>query len=443
MIAIWRADLNRAWSPAYRRSKIIPTKPGLRGIWQTLCEPNYARYISGNGISLVGTWMQRIAVGWLTWELTHSPAWLGIIAMADFFPVVLMGPLGGALADRVDRVRIMISAQAFATIAAFVLFGLAITGAINEWYLAGITFCTGAAVGLNQASRLALAPSLVPREQLPTAIAINSMTFNLARFIGPVASAAVIKIWGIEASFAVNGLSYLALIIALLSLKFPNRTSPSEANPRQSLWLDIREGMTFTLRHPAIRLIMIIMTTASLCLRPIVDLLPGLASDVFGQGVDGFATLIATLGAGALLGGFWMAQRGKLEDLPRVALLGILCVISANAGLISTSSFVVALICIFFTGFGMVVSGIGVQSTLQFVAASHMRGRVLSLYGIIHIGGAGVGAFVLGLIAELTGLQWPIAGGAIIGLMVWIFIWARRKVILAALSATIERTSVS
>jgi len=419
------------------------TKPGLHRIWQTLREPNFSRYILGNGISLIGTWMQRIAVGWLTWELTHSPAWLGIIAMADFFPVVLMGPLGGALADRVDRVRIMISAQMFATVAALVLFGLALSGEINEWYLVAITFCTGAAVGLNQASRMALAPSLVPRDQLPTAIAINSMIFNLARFIGPIASAAVIKIWGIEASFAFNALSYLALIIALLSLKWPARVDSPMPRPRQPLWLDIREGITFTLRHPAIRLIMIIMTTSSFCLRPIVDLLPGLASDVFLQGVDGYATMIAMLGAGALVGGFWMAQRGKLEDLPRIALIGTLCVILANAALISSGSFTTALVCIFITGFGMVVSGIGVQSTLQFVVASHMRGRVLSLYGIIHIGGAGVGAFVLGLIAEITGLQWPIAGGAAIGLIVWLFIWARKGPILSALSAASEKAPAS
>ena len=412
---------------------------GFRGIWLTLKEPNFARYIAGNGVSLVGTWMQRIAVGWLTWELTRSPTWLGIIAMADFFPIVLMGPLGGALADRFDRIRIMISAQVFATLSAFVLFALSVNGSITEWHLAGITFCTGTAIGLNQASRMALAPSLVAREQLTTAIAINSMVFNAARFIGPVASTLTISLWSINASFAINGLTYLALIVALLSLKLPEQQTGKATGERHSIFHDIREGLVFVCHDRTIGLIMVIMTTSSLCLRPIIDLLPGLTSAVFSRGVDGFAILTASFGVGALLGGLWMAGRGSMGDQPRVALLGTLTVAIANIGLIATSSFTVALPFTVLAGTGMVVAGIGMQSTLQLITSAGIRGRVLSLYGIIHIGGAGIGAFVLGMIAEVFGLRWPIFGGALVGFAVWVWVWLRRDVIVSTLTQALNR----
>ncbi len=410
---------------------------GFRGIWLTLREPNYGRYIIGNGLSLTGTWMQRIAIGWLTWELTHSPTWLGLVAMADFFPVVLMGPLGGVLADRFNQVRIMIGAQVVAALVALILFALASSGSVTEWHLIGLTFISGAATGLNQASRMTLAPSLVPRGQLTTAIAINSMVFNLARFIGPAVSTATISLWSINASFGINALSYLALIIALWSLNLPTAKTKGPINSHRSIWLDIREGIIFTYRNPAIKYVMVLTTMGALFLRPIVDLLPGITSDVFDRGVDGFATLTASFGIGALFGGFWMARRGSDPNLPIIALCGSLLVVLANIGLISTASFYLAILFVVIAGAGMVVTGIGMQSTLQLITPPGIRGRVLSLYGIIHIGGGGIGAFLLGTIAEDLGLRWPIFGGALLGLLIWLWIWRHRSVIRSPLSKSL------
>ena len=175
---------------------------------------------------MIGTWMQRIAVGWLTWELTHSPAWLGIMAMADFAPVFLLGPLGGALADRYSRIMVMVWAQVAAALSALVLFALSASGILNVWHLTIFTFLTGCAVGINQPARLSLAPSLVPPELLTTAISLNAMIFNGARFVGPMISTAVITLWSIHGSFLINACSYAALIIALLSLKILDANDP-------------------------------------------------------------------------------------------------------------------------------------------------------------------------------------------------------------------------
>lgn len=406
-------------------------------IWATLKEPNFHRYICGNGLSLIGTWMQRIAVGWLTWELTRSPTWLGIIAMADFFPVVLMGPLGGVLADRYSRIGVMVWAQVGAAICAVALFALSATGLLGIWHLAFLVFMTGIAMGLNQASRLALAPSLVPREKLTTAIAINSMIFNSARFVGPIISTAVISQWGIEFSFALNACSYMALIVALLSLDIPRRARRGADEPARSIMDDIREGVAFIATHTPIRLIIAVMVMAALCLRPLVDLLPGLTADVFGKGADEFALLTASIGVGALIGGFWMARRGGVGDQPVIALLGVIASAATGIGVVATTSFAIALPFTTAAGFAMVVSGIGMQSTLQFITPAAMRGRVLSLYGIIHIGGAGVGAFILGLIAEVVGLRPPIVIAAVLGAAVWYLVWRHRGIIVADLEASL------
>ena len=263
------------------------TNPSV--IRATLRQSNYSRYIFGNGLSLIGTWMQRIAVGWLTWELTHSPAWLGIMAMADFAPVFLLGPLGGALADRHSRIMVMVWAQVAAALSALVLFALSASGILNVWHLAIFTFLTGCAVGINQPARLSLAPSLVPPELLTTAISLNAMIFNGARFVGPMISTAVITLWSIHGSFLINACSYTALIFALLSLKIPRRERPETDGPQRSLLNDIREGIRFIQGHASIRLVIVIMATAANCLRSVVELLPGLTSDVFSKGADEFA----------------------------------------------------------------------------------------------------------------------------------------------------------
>ena len=411
------------------------SKHQSNAIWATMREPNYWRYVVGNGLSLIGTWMQRIAVGWLTWELTHSPTWLGLIAMADFFPVVFMGPLGGALADRFSRIRIMVLSQIVAAACAISMFGLSISGALTEWHLAIFTFLTGLALGLNQASRMALAPSLVPRELLTTAIAINSMVFNGARFVGPMISTAVISLWSIHYSFLINAVSYTALIIALLTLNIERREHRGSQGSSRSIIDDIGEGFIFIKNHLPIRLVIVVMTMSALCLRPVVDLLPGLTSDVFGKGADEFAILTASFGVGAIGGGFWMARWVGIEDQPVVALWGVIGSVGAGIAMVATTSYGVALPFTVAAGFAMVVSGIGMQSTLQLVTPPSMRGRVLSLYGVIHIGGAGIGAFVLGLAAEFMGLRLPIVGAAVIGAIIWYAVWRKRLVIVDSLKS--------
>ena len=398
---------------------------GLRRVISVFRYPYYATYTAGNSLSLIGLWIQRIGVGWLAWNLTHSPTWLGIIAMTEFFPIVFMGPIGGVLADRFDRATNMIVFQSIAMVSSGVLFILMLFGLMNIWMLALLTLCVGIASGLSSASRLALAPSLVPKEQLTTAIAMNSMVFNTARFIGPAIAGIIIKFWGVQFAFACNSFSYLTLIWALWVIRSKLSEPAKIKKPQGNILMEMEEGLRIVLTNPGSKTVMVMMLATALFLRPIIQLLPGIADEIYQSGVDGFAYLTASIGGGAIIGGYWMAQRDSQENF-HLGLIGIIISVVGNLGLLYMPSIDTALPFGVLLGGGMVMTGIGVQSTLQLAIAEEYRGRVLSLYGICFMGGPALGALGLGAAAEVFGLKTPILGAAIIVLVYWTYIWPKR-----------------
>ena len=222
------------------------------GILHVLGQRTYGTYVAGNSVSLVGAWMQRIGVGWLTWELTQSGAWLGLVAFADLFPVVIVGPLGGVIADRVDRLRIIMAAQSLAMLQALVLAFLTVTGLIGVEILVALTALHGIIVAFNQPSRLALVPSLVNREDLPTAVAINAVVFSVARFVGPAIAGVLILYAGVAAVFAANAASFLFLLLALYRIRADVTQEPQDRGHAKSLFGDVADGLRYAARHPGI-----------------------------------------------------------------------------------------------------------------------------------------------------------------------------------------------
>lgn len=397
----------------------------LEPIVATLRHPNYGVYVAGNAGSLVGLWMQRIAVGWLTWELTGSGAWLGLMAFADLCPSILIGPIGGAVADRISRLRIIAVSQTISMIVAFVLFGLTAAGLVTVEILLVLVLINGIVIGFNQPSRLALVPALVPPDRIATAVAINSIVFNLARFIGPAIAGAMIVGVGTAAAFLVNGISYLGLLWALSRIHLP----PDLSGPtvHRSLFGDVADGVAYTARHPGIGPMLLLMTAMSVCVRPLLELLPGFAADVFGGGAEALAMLSAVVGGGAILGGVWLAQRRGTDGLTRISLLYSGLVIAAALLFVATDIFWVGLVAAALSGMGMVVAGTGVQTMIQVAVEGSMRARVMSLYGIIFRGGPAAGALIMGALSEGIGLRWPVAGGAVLAAGVLVWAWGRRS----------------
>ncbi|MGH6942794.1 MAG: MFS transporter, partial [Geminicoccaceae bacterium] len=302
---------------------------GLRAISRTLAHHDFGSYVAGNCVSLIGTWMQRIGVGWLAWDLSHSGTVLGLAAFADLCPTMLIGPFGGVFADRTDRLRLLVVAQVLVMLQAFTLFVLTASGLITVGLLLALVLVGGIVVGFNQPARLALIPDLVPRADLATAVAINSIVFNLARFIGP-AIAGVVIVWiGIGAVFGLNGLSFLAFLFALSRLRL-ERAELVVGRRNGSVLGAVGEGLRYTAGHPGIGPILLLQAVVALSVRPFVELFPAFAEVVFARGAPGLAALSSTVGLGAIVAGLWLTQRSGQTGLIRVTLLSSV-VISLSA----------------------------------------------------------------------------------------------------------------
>jgi len=424
-------------SPAPGRRTAPSGPPGHRSapgpIARALRHRNYSVYLAGNSISLIGTWMQRIAVGWLAWELTHSGGWLGVIAFADLFPAALVGPIAGAMTDRVGEMRLIGRAQVLCMAVALVLFGLTAAGLMTPWLLLFLAALNGLVVGFNQPARLSIVGRLVPREDLPTAVALNSVIFNLARFVGPAIAGFVILHGGVALAFLGNALSFVALLVALALLRLPEAAPAAGPHPGRSLTAEIGQGLAYVLRHAGIGPMLLVLTLLAIGCRPFVELLPGFAGSVFGRGADGLAVLSSAVGLGAMASGLWLARRGETQGLTAVTLLSAGVLPLSLLGFAAMDSLWPAAAMAALAGAAMVLSGAGGQTLVQLAVDPAMRGRVLSLYGLIFRAGPAVGAVLMGAASEAVGLRVPLVAGGLAALALCLWTWLRRHAIIAAL----------
>jgi predicted MFS family arabinose efflux permease len=391
---------------------------------------NYRVYISGNAIQLTGTWLQRVSCGWLAWTLTHSGAWLGFMSLAEFVPVLFLAPFAGVLADSRDRVSIIRITQLCGCAQAIVLAILVSTGLITIHLLLALVLLLGINQGIAQPARLALIPTLVDREALPSALAINSIVFNGARFIGPAIAGIVIARSGISLAFAINASTYIAFQISLANLRdIPKIPVRMAQNPlRASL-----DGLTYASRHPGIAPMLLLFAITTIGTRGFVELFPGFADSVFDRGPQGLAMLTSTVGLGAIFGGTWMLIRSQINGLTTIVLANTLIMSLAIVAFTATDSFVMALPAVFISGAAMVITGIGAQTLIQASTDRAMAGRVMALYGMIFRAGPALGAVIMGTASERLGLRLPLAIGAVVSCACWAMTLHRRKAIVASL----------
>jgi predicted MFS family arabinose efflux permease len=399
---------------------------------------NFRLYVSGNSVSLVGLWIQRIAVGWLTWELTHSGAWLGAIALADLCPSLLIGPFAGVIADRLDRLRIMRVLQTLAMIQSATLALLAAGGWIDIGILMALVLVNGVIVGVYQPARLALVSSLVPRSHLATAVAINSIVFNLARFVGPALGGLLILSVGVAAAFAANAASYLAFLLALARIRLDSDALPAPAANGRSVFADVAEGIHYIAGHAGIGPLLLLTTVLAAGVQCYFELLPGFAAEVFSRGAGGLALLASAVGVGAVAGGLWLARRGNPPGLARVSVRHGVFAALAVLGFAATEWFPAGLFFAAASGAFMAISKVSAQSLIQLAVDPKVRGRVLSLYGIIVRAGPAAGAMMLGGASELVGLRPPLVAGAMVCVIVGLYIWRRRAQMEAALEHRVD-----
>ena len=387
-------------------------------------------------VAWTGLWMQRIAVSWLAWELTGSAFWVGVVAFCDLAPAVIISPLAGAVADRVDRVRLATVTQVIIGVQAAAVAGITAAGHMTIGILLALETLNGIAASFAQPARQTLMPGIVPRADLPAAVAANSLCFAVARFVGPAIAGPVIAGFGVVPAIAANAVGYIGAGLSVLLLRVDAKER--QGHPASgSLFGEVAEGLRYARRHAGIGPLLLFAALGAILLRGVQEILPPFVERLFERGVESLAVLTACFGVGALVAGLWIAARGRLEGTTRIAVAATLIQALATAGFVATGWFAIGILCAAAIGAAASVHGVSVQTLLQSATDPALRGRMLSLWGLITRACPALGALALGAAGEAFGLRWPTLAAAGAFLLVFAWGWAMR----AKMEAALERTA--
>jgi len=383
---------------------------------------NFRLFFFGQLLSLPGTWIQMVAQSWLIYRLTDSAALLGLAGFASQFPVFLMAPFGGALADRFDRRRLLVGTQVASSVLALLLAALTLSGQVTVWQVFTLAALLGLVNGVDLPARQAFTVELVGREDLPNAIALNSSAFNSARLIGPAVAGVLVATAGEGWCFLLNGLSYVTVVAALAAMRLAPVARPVHTG---SLLAHIADGVRFVRGHVPIRSLLLLLGMVSVAGMPYAVLMPLFADRILGGGAQGLGILMSCAGGGALLGALALAARrsprGLTAWVPWAAF-------GFGLGLVAFSlsrSFWLSGLLLVPTGLALIVQMAASNTLLQLLVPDALRGRVMSLYSMMFMGMAPLGALLAGSLAELIGAPATVGGGGVLCMLA--AVWFRRR----------------
>jgi predicted MFS family arabinose efflux permease len=353
--------------------------------------------------STIGTWMQEVAQNWLVLQLTNSPFLLGLDAFLGDIPIFLFSLFGGVLADRIDRRYILIGSQVVQMISAMTLAALIWTDHVQIWEILGLSFVVGTAQSFGGPAYSALVPSLVEKEDVPNAIALNSIQFNLARVIGPVIGGLAMKYVGAGWCFFLNSLSFLAVIISLLQLRInfsPPRTG-------ESILASMKQGFKFIRDQGAMATLIIIAFCMTLLGIPIITFLPVFAKSVFSGDAMTYTVFLVASGLGSITGALTVAWMGDIHNKGRFALTALVLMGAGIVGFAQSRYMVLSCVMLYFTGAVLMCAFAMIASLVQLITPNDMRGRVMSVYNVAFRGGMPFGSVLTGWLVSLPMLTAP------------------------------------
>lgn len=374
---------------------------GPKLIFRALHYRNYRLFFGGQGISLIGTWLTRVATSWLVYRLTNSALLLGVVGFAGQIPTFLLAPLAGVLVDRWDRHRTLVITQILSMIQSFMLAFLALTGVIAVWHIVILSIFQGFINAFDTPARQSFVVEMVDnREDVANAIALNSSMFNGARLLGPSIAGMLIATVGEGMCFLLDGVSYLAVIASLLAMNMSPREMETEST---HLWQGLKEGFTHAFGFIPIRSILLLLGSVSLMGMPYAVLMPVFARDILHGGPHTLGFLTAASGVGALAGAMYLASRRSVLGLGKImglaaSLFGIALIAFAFSRVLWFSLFLLLLI-----GFGMMVQMASSNTVLQTIVDDDKRGRVMSFYTMAFLGMAPFGSLFAGGLASKIG----------------------------------------
>ncbi|CAN5766806.1 MFS transporter [soil metagenome] len=370
---------------------------------------NFRLFTTGQSISLIGTWMQQVAVGWLVYRLTESPLLLGVVGFVSMGPGFLIAPFAGVLADRYDKRRIIMTTQTVMMAQALLLGVLILTDRISVGWILVLMGVLGVTTGFDIPTRQSFLIEMVDdRDDLPNAIALNSSIFNGARLIGPAVAGFAIAAVGEGWVILVNGVSYLAVLAGLATMRIPPRSTAPQGG---AVLRRLSEGFRYAFAFQPIRTILLLVAVVSLLGVPFSVLLPVVATDVLGGGPRTLGMLMAANGLGALSGALFLAARPSVRGLGRVIVVSATLFGTALLLLAFARSLVTAVPLLVLAGFGMMAQMASSNTVLQTLVDDDKRGRVMSFYTMAFTGTAPFGSLIAGALAARFGVTWALAAG--------------------------------
>jgi MFS family permease len=401
---------------------LTPARPLRRSInpFRTLqVHRNFRLFWTGQTVSLIGTWMQSVGVGWLALELTNSAFMVGVVSAAGSFPVLVLSLYGGVIADRRSKLRIVIVCQALLLVEAAALWWFTWTGLINVGWLLALTTVGGVISAFEIPARQAMIVELVSREDLVDAIALNSGGFNLARIVGPSIAAIILAKYGLAWCFGINALSYFAVLGSLARVRLPAWTPVQHlVSPAEQL----KQGLRYIRSSRAVSGLMGVIAVYSIFGFQYLTMMPVVARDVLHTGASGYGLLLTFVGIGALTGALSLAglggriRRGRLFNATAYAFAGLTILFSLMRT-VHIAAFV-----LLFLGLTMLVNGALANGILQSVVPDELRGRVMATYVFVYVGFTPIGSFIAGAMARVVGVQWAIFTGGVV--MLAYSLWA-------------------
>ena len=380
---------------------------------------NFRLFWVGQTVSLIGTWMQQVGQGWLALELTNSALLVGVVSAAGSLPVLLLSLYGGVIADRHNKLRIVIICQALLLLEAVGLWWFTWAGRMNFGWLLALTTVGGVISAFEIPARQAMTVELVSRDDLVDAIALNSGGFNLARIVGPSIAAIVLSKFGLAWCFGINAVSYFAVLTSLARIKLPPW---SPVQHLVSPYEELKHGLNYIRSTRSVSGLMGVIAIYSIFGFQYLTMMPVVARDVLHTGASGYGLLLTFVGIGALTGALSLAglggriRRGRLFNATAYAFAGITILFSL------VRSVHIAAFVLLFLGLTMLINGALANGILQSVVPDELRGRVMATYVFVYVGFTPIGSFIAGVVARFAGVQWAIFSGGVV--MLAYSLWA-------------------
>ena len=390
---------------------------------------NYRLFFGGQAISLVGTWMQQVAQGWLVLQLTHDPLWLGLVSVAQFGPVIIFGLFGGVIADQLPKRRTLMTTQTTAMLLAFALFALTATHLVQVWHVMVLGALLGISNAFDMPARQSFAVEMVGREDVANAVGLNSALFNASRVLGPAAAGLLIGATDISVAFLINGISFIAVIVAYLMMRDSElRAVPQSARPRtwSAVVENLAEGAHYVRTTPMVLMGVTIVGLVATFGMNFQVLVPPLADSILHVGASGYGFLMAASGVGSTIAALWIAFSRRPS--PKIIAGGAIALGLGSILLAVSTSFPVSLLAMAIAGSGGIAMAVTANTTIQLAVPDHLRGRVMSVYTTVFAGSVPAGGLLMGAIASSWGVPLALMIGALLSLAVGVagWFWLRR-----------------